>query len=215
MPRLEAIELPLPWGPIVRGFRWGGGLETVFLLHEPGSDVDAWGTLPLTIARTLEMQTIAIDLPGHGLSDDPWDPARLPELLPALLRANLRSVRRFMIAAGVSATTALAEASELGLSGVIGLTPETPATGWSPDRSPTVPKLFVAGSMAGNDLETARRLSTVCGGWGLVTSLPVSARGTELLTSEWDVQLAEEIVAFLRNCRRPAQRSTCVTPTMP
>ena len=215
MPQLEAIELPLPWGPVIRGFRCGSGQETVLLLHEPGSDVDAWGALPVSIARQLEIQTIAIDLPGHGLSDDPWDPAWLPELLSHVLQVDPGSVRRFIIAAGNLATAALFLASELRLSGLIGLTPEAPTAGWKLARSPMVPKLFVAGSMAGNDLETARRLSSGSGGWSVVTALPVAARGTALLTSTWGGQLAEEIVAFLRDCRRPPQWSKRVTSTTP
>jgi pimeloyl-ACP methyl ester carboxylesterase len=274
IPHPEAVELPLPWGPVIRGFRWGGGPDTAFLLHEPGSDIDAWGTLPVLIARQLGIETVALDLPGHGLSDDPWDPARLPDLLlelsveirvthdgtpplvscasPSLHRNERPSPhsplspsqwergpggegsrhrgsdypdsmtevapdtnRRFIIAAGVSAISALALASELQLSGLISLTPEAASAGWNPARSPTVPKLFVAGSMAGNDLETARRLSAICGGWSVVTALPVTARGTALLASTWGEHLAEEIVAFLRDCRRPAQRSKRVTRTMP
>jgi pimeloyl-ACP methyl ester carboxylesterase len=274
VPHPEAVELPLPWGPVIRGFRWGGGPDTVLLVHEPGSDVDAWGTLPVLIARRLRIETVALDLPGHGLSDDPWDPARLPDLLLELsvgirvthdgtpssvpctspsLHHNERPLphsplspsqwemgpggegsrrrgsdypdsitevapdtnRRFIIAAGMSATTTLALASELQLSGLISLAPEAPSAGWNAARSPTVPKLFVAGSMAGNDLEMARRLSTICGGWSVVTALPVAARGTALLASAWGGQLAEEIVAFLRDRRRPAQRSTRVTRTMP
>ncbi|MBW3634558.1 MAG: hypothetical protein KY456_16185 [Chloroflexi bacterium] len=215
MPRPEAVELPLPWGPVIRGFHWGGGPDTVFLLHEPGSDVDAWGTLPVTLARELQVETVALDLPGHGLSDDPWEPARLSDLMQSLLQITPRSNRRFVIAAGIAATSALALASELRLSGLISLTPGASGVGWDPIRSPTVPKLFVAGSTAGNDLETARRLSTICGGWNLVTALPVAARGTALLASTWGGHLAEEIVAFLRDCRRPAQWSNRVAPTMP
>jgi hypothetical protein len=69
-----------------------------------------------------------------------------------------------------------------------------------------VPKLFVAGSLAANDLNDARRLATACGGWAVVTSLPVAKRGTGLLASSWGAQLVEQLVAFLRDCqRRPAQ----------
>ncbi len=247
MPSLDAIELPLPWGPVIRGFRWGEGSDTLFLLHEPGSDIDAWGMLPATLAHVLQVKTVALDLPGHGLSDDPWDPVRLPDLLrelsigvrvtddgtlpsapyalPSLQRNGRPSPdfsvsqsqserrpggeasrrkncdypdsklssnpnRRFVIAAGIAATSALTLASELELTGLVFFTPEAPNAGWTPPRSPTIPKLFVAGSMVGNDLETARRLSTTCGGWSVVTALPVAARGTALLTSAWGKQLA-------------------------
>ena len=234
----------------MRGVRWGGGQDTVFLLHEPGSDLDAWGTLPVLVAGQLGVETVALDLPGHGLSDEPWEPARMPDLLRDLSHGppslhhpgnpsphsplspsqwergsggegsrrresdypdsaaefSSNSTRRYLIAAGISATSALAIASELQLSGLVSLTLEAPSPGGNPARSPTVPKLFIAGSMAGDDLGTARRLSAICGGWSVVTALPVSVRGTALLDSAWGGNLAEAIVAFLRDCQRPPRQ---------
>jgi pimeloyl-ACP methyl ester carboxylesterase len=204
--RPQAIEWCLPWGPIIRGFRWGEGPDTVLLLHEPGADLDAWMTLPVQIARQLEIETVAVDLPGHGLSDDPWDPARLPDLLRQLPDLAQSAGRRYLVAAGSPAITALEQASSIELAGLVCLSPEVPEDGRNLPRSPRLPKLFVAGSLAGSDLEDARRLGPACGGWSVVTSLPVAERGTGLLTSSWGVHLVEQIVAFLRDCqRRPAQ----------
>ena len=62
----QGIEWLLPWGQIIRGFRWGKGPDTVLLLHEPGLDLESWTTLPVEIARQLEIETIAADLPGAG-----------------------------------------------------------------------------------------------------------------------------------------------------
>ncbi len=207
MPDPEAVELPCPWGPVVRGLRWPGAHGTVFLLHEPGTDVDAWGRLPEQIARQLEIETFALDLPGHGLSDDPWEPARLPDLLRGLREIVPGANRRFVIAAGLSATAALTLAAELGLSGLVSLSPEAPRAGSNPVRSPAVPKLFCAGSLAGDDLDTARRLASVCGGWSTVTTLPLAACGTALLASTWRGRLTEAIIAFLRDCQHPRRNS--------
>lgn len=77
----RAIEQRLPWGPVLRGLRWSAGPDVALLLHEPGVDVDAWGSVPGEIAGQLGIETVAVDLPGHGLSDDPWEPERLPDLL--------------------------------------------------------------------------------------------------------------------------------------
>ncbi|MGH2616037.1 MAG: hypothetical protein ACRDJC_12415, partial [Thermomicrobiales bacterium] len=85
-PEPHAIELTLPWGPVVRGHRWDGGPDSVLLLHEPGADLDAWGTLPDQLARALNVEVIVVDLPGHGLSDDPWEAGRIAELIRFLLR---------------------------------------------------------------------------------------------------------------------------------
>jgi pimeloyl-ACP methyl ester carboxylesterase len=198
----QAIERRLPWGPVLRGFRWGNGPDTALLLHEPGADLDAWASLPLEIARQLEIETLALDLPGHGLSDDPWNPARLPDLLRNLPDFAPAAKRRFLAAAGAPATAALQQAPAIGLSGLICLSPSSPGDGGNPSRSPRVPKLFVAGSLAGIDLGEARRMATACGGWAVVNSLPVAERGTGLLASSWGGHLVEEIVAFLRDCQR-------------
>ena len=202
----QAIEWSLPWGQIIRGFRWGKGPDTALLIHDPGADLDAWATLPIEIARQLGIETVAVDLPGHGLSDDPWDPSRLPGILRNLPDLVPAAGRRFLIVAGAPAITALEQASTMELAGLVCLSPEIPNDGQNPPRSLRLPKLFVAGSLAGSDLNEARLLAAACGGWSVVTSLPVAARGTTLLDSSWGAQLVEQIVAFLRDCqRRPAQ----------
>jgi pimeloyl-ACP methyl ester carboxylesterase len=202
----QAIEWSLPWVQIIRGFRWGKRPDTVLLLHEPGADLDAWTALPVEIACQLEIETVAVDLPGHGLSDDPWDPARLPDLLRHVPDLAPAAGHRFLIVAGSPAFTALEQASAIDLAGLVCLSAEIPTDRPNPPRSPRLPKLFVAGSLSGNDLNEARRLATACGGWSVVTSLPVTQRGTGLLASSWGGQLMEQIVAFLRDCQRlPAQ----------
>jgi pimeloyl-ACP methyl ester carboxylesterase len=206
LPSPQAIERLLPWGAVLRGIRWGDGPDVALLLHEPGLDVDAWGPLPVEIARQLEIETIALDLPGHGLSDDPWELERLPDLLQNLPEIAPTAGRRFLIAAGNSAIAALEQAPEIGLSGLVCLSPQIPSDDWHPPRSPRLPKLLLAGSIAGSDLRDARRIATACGGWAVVTSYPVGERGTLLLTSPWSGHLIAEIVTFLRDCqRRPSQ----------
>jgi pimeloyl-ACP methyl ester carboxylesterase len=201
-PSPQAIERRLPWGPVLRGFRWGNGPDTALLLHEPGADIDAWASLPLEIARQLEIETLALDLPGHGLSDDPWDPARLPDLLRNVPDLAPAAGRRFLVAAGAPAIAALEQTPAIELSGLICLSPPSPGAGGNPPRSPRVPKLFFAGSLAGSDLNDARHLATACGGWAVVTTLPVAERGMGLLASSWGGHLVEQIVAFLRDCQR-------------
>ena len=209
----HAIEWNLPWGPALRGLHWGSGSDLALLLHEPGADLDAWLTLPVDIARRLEIATITVDLPGHGLSDDPWDPARLPDLLRALPEITPTPGRRFLIAAGVSANTALEQSPVIELSGLICLSPQRSDHEQNPPRSPRVPKLFVAGSLAGSDLGSARRLATASGGWTVVTALPVAERGSALLVSSWGGQLIEQIITFLRDCQhRPFPHSQRTGP---
>jgi pimeloyl-ACP methyl ester carboxylesterase len=212
----QAIEWEPPWGSVLRGFRWGESSDVALLLHDPGADLDAWGPVPVEIARQLEIEAVAVDLPGHGLSDDPWEAERLPDLLRNLPAIAPAAGLRFLIAAGDSAGAALALAPAIELSGLVCLSPQIPRDDWRPPRSPRVPKLFVAGSLAGSDLGDVRRLATACGGWAVVTSYPVTQRGTLLLASPWGGRLVEEIVAFLRDCqRRPADIGLPTARTRP
>lgn len=192
------VEVVLPWGSVVRGLRWGGGPDSLLLLHEPGADLDAWGSLPPYLAGRLPLDVTSCDLPGHGLSDDPWEPERLPELVLALAENEGGGHRRFVLAAGGVASVVLALAGDLRLAGVIVLSP--PAPDASRLRSPRVPKLIFAGSLAGEELRDARRMATSSGGWAVVTSVPVAASGTGLLATDWAPRIADQIGVFLRDC---------------
>ena len=199
------IEQALPWGPVVRGLRWGGGPHRLLLLHEPGADLDAWGSLPAHLASRLPLEVIAYDLPGHGLSDDPWEPERLPGVVRALAHGEGNG-RCLAIAAGSVATVVLAMAGELRLAGAILLSPPTPDS--PTPRSPHLPKLIFAGSLAGADVQTARRLATSSGGWAIVTSVPVAVSGAEMLDSEWSARIADQIGVFARDCLARAGKAT-------
>jgi pimeloyl-ACP methyl ester carboxylesterase len=247
-----AVELLLPWGPVIRGVRWGAGPDRVLLLHEPGADIDAWGTLPSHLAQSLGVEALAVDLPGHGLSDDPWEPEMIGEFVrhltsvsvglpapaivphpPSAVASGEETVsrmtpavgRQFAIAAGSVAASISTFAADLQLAGLVALSPTavtefepeattiTPPSLGSTGRVPSgrrsrevwasVPKLFIAGSHASDDLETARRLASTSRGWTVVTSLPVPERGTALLQTTWQTRLCEEITAFLRDCMHP------------
>jgi pimeloyl-ACP methyl ester carboxylesterase len=193
------IQQKLTWGPTVRGVRWGFGDHRVLFLHEPGSDLDAWGSLPRELAQALNVEARAFDLPGHGLSDDPWNPEQLPAVISELSAPEGPiTSNSFVIAAGASALATLQIAHQIVLPGLIALSPNGEPQ--SIPRSPKVPKLFFAGSMAGDDLDHARRLASACGGWAVVTAVPVDAAGTGLLDTDWNRRIAEAIVSFVRDC---------------
>jgi pimeloyl-ACP methyl ester carboxylesterase len=193
-----AIEHILPWGQTLRGVRWSGSDNVVLLLHEPGADLDAWLALPPALAQTLGVTALAFDLPGHGLSDDPWQPDQLPDVLCSLAGTLPTAGRLVIVAAGQTATAALACAADLPLAGLVCLSLAGAVN--TASRSPLVPKLFVAGSLAGDDLDHARLLATGLGGWALVTAVPVNARGTQTLDTEWAGHIAEQITGFLHDC---------------
>jgi pimeloyl-ACP methyl ester carboxylesterase len=202
-----ATSHTLHWGPVIRGLRRRSGDTPVLLLHEPGTDLDAWGTLPASLAARLPLDIVAWDLPGHGLSDDPWEPERLSDLVQVLVGDSVAR-KRFVIAAGSVATSVLEMAGSLALSGIILLSPELGSSKDHLSRSPRVPKLIFAGSHAADDLVFARRLANACGGWTIVTSVATAARGTGLLSGEWAPVITDQIEVFLRDSlvERPGPR---------
>lgn len=195
-----AIERALPWGPTIRGESWGSGAGQILFLHEPGADFDAWQGLPRALTHSLPIEIVAFDLPGHGLSDDPWAPERLPDLLRLLAEPQSPERPLLLVTAGGIAAPALELAASLPLAGLMALSPVH--TGTLPPRSPRVPKFFAAGAGAAEDVDNARALATAAGGWAIVTSLPVPETGTGLLRSAWAGRLREEIGGFLRDCLR-------------
>lgn len=62
-------------GAVVRGHEFANDGPPVVLLHEPGRDLDTWSPFAAWFAGH-GFKVIAIDLPGHGLSDgdaDDWE----------------------------------------------------------------------------------------------------------------------------------------------
>ena len=91
----NAVEILLASGPIVRGLTIAGvasgpafGQGTVLFIHDIGTDLDEFGSLPGIVAD-LGFDVVIVDLPGHGLSDgDEPDPggclAAVTEVLEGL-----------------------------------------------------------------------------------------------------------------------------------
>ncbi|HET7093233.1 MAG TPA: hypothetical protein VFI22_07145, partial [Thermomicrobiales bacterium] len=199
-PVAAAIEVALPGLPTLRGQRWGEGEPVAVLLHEPGTDLDAWGSLPALLARRLEAAVDALDLPGHGLSDDPWLPARLPEAVAAITRRwAAAGGAPAIIAAGDTAWAALTQAAALGPAAVVALSPAGIDPGaLASARSPLVPKLIFAGALDGDAVATARQAANALGGWAAVSSVPTAERGTAILAGRWGESVADHIAGFLR-----------------
>jgi pimeloyl-ACP methyl ester carboxylesterase len=200
-PSGRAYELGLSWGPTLRGVRWGSGDAVALFLHEPGEDrdLDAWGDVPARLATALGVSAIALDLPGHGLSDDPWEPSRLPEVIAALIEDSNPEHPTLIVAAGMTAIAALAAAAHLNLAGVTALSPPSIAHDVELPRSPATAKLFFAGAQSGDDLSVSRKLASSLGGWAVVNSIPAEASGAAMLATEWGLRLSEHIVGFARD----------------
>jgi pimeloyl-ACP methyl ester carboxylesterase len=185
----------------MRGVCWGSGDAAAIFLHEPAEDrdLDVWGDLPARLAALLDVSALALDLPGHGLSDNPWEPSRLPQVVTALVEERNPEQPTLIVAAGETATAALAASAQLRVAGVIALTTSQMEPGVEVPRSPATAKLFFAGAQSGDDLAVSRNLASSLGGWTIVTSIPTATRGSAMLATEWGPRLGEHIVAFARD----------------
>lgn len=190
----ESIELN--WGEIaLRGYRWDGDGDTVMLLHDVGADLDAWVDIPSIIAAD-GYRVVSLDLPGHGLSDDPWDPERAIDLVTFLVE-SLKPIaaRCFVVAAGQLCGPTLATPT---VDAVIALSPEAP--GHVPD-GPTPPTLVIVGGADRAASSNAHTFFRGTRGWAVVSSLGTTAQSTGLFASEWGSHAVEQTLLFLRDYR--------------
>jgi pimeloyl-ACP methyl ester carboxylesterase len=206
-----AFTWELPWGVVVRGQRWGAEPAQLLLVHEPGTDLDAWRDLPAYLAQRLRVGVATVDLPGHGLSDDPWERERLADVLRSLLGRTDPQLRQVIVAAGQTAGAALGIATQFPRLALVCLSPEPPRHATVPIRSPQAPKLFFAAALAGEELNVARKLANACGGWSSVNSLPVSTTGTGFLASRWRELMYEGVTSFARDFLLSADRAAGLT----
>jgi pimeloyl-ACP methyl ester carboxylesterase len=108
MPALvrSPIEVTLQTGITLRGVTVGGdpnGGPVIILVHDIGGDLDEFGTLPEVLAG-LGYRTVAVDLPGHGLSDgDDVDPLVCASAIRELV-AVFAGTRIGLVVSGRSAT---------------------------------------------------------------------------------------------------------------
>jgi hypothetical protein len=187
-------------GGVVRGQMWEGEGDLVLLVHDEGGDLDAWGDLPIELAAD-GYRVVAIDLPGHGLSDDPWDATVFAREAPSLVAAMRRDRvgRTFLIGAG-SIVPALGAAAPDAL---VAFSPR-PVPEWTSERT-GVPCLILSGSADPDAAAATDRYFRGRSGWTVVSGFGVPEQGTELLATTWAGHAIEQILAFLRDYRTPPQ----------
>lgn len=88
-PTVTRVETQLADGRVMRGLRWGAGAPELVFLHGGGQNAHTWDTVALALRRPL----LAIDLPGHGHSDDvasgvPVSPRTLAEDMAPVVAAH-------------------------------------------------------------------------------------------------------------------------------
>ena len=188
------IEIPYLSGTVIRGQFWPGETATVVLIHDAGADLDAWDSLPASLAAA-GYRVLVVDLPGHGLSDDPWEPERAGEVIAAIVdqARSLGSAALFAISMG--------ELSPIVGSNVldahVAVSPR-PDPGWTREESRSPCLIFVGGAdvdaAAATDRYFRGRL-----GYSVVSSFGVTGNGVALLRSRWAQHLQEQTLAFLRD----------------
>lgn len=200
----NSVEVAPPGFPLLRGIRWGTESATL-LLHAPGGDLDDWRDVPILLVQRTGFGVVALDLPGHGLSDDPLprqgDPRRLAELIQAVMTEVGPGPVRAAVAAEATARALLHAAPALSLAGLVCLSPSSPDPHSDPlPRSPQIPKLFLASSGTGDELPQTRKLAAEVGGWAVVSSVAARGPGAMLLDGPGGAQARDQITGFLREC---------------
>lgn len=66
-PTVERVITRLDDGRVMQALRWGSAAPEIVFLHGGGQNAHTWDTVALALDRPL----LAIDLPGHGHSDEP------------------------------------------------------------------------------------------------------------------------------------------------
>jgi pimeloyl-ACP methyl ester carboxylesterase len=178
---------------------WPGTPDTVVLIHDAGADLDCWGALPATLAGD-GYCVLAIDLPGHGLSDEPWRPEAVEATLKSIIAAarQQQAGKYFVISIGSIAPVA----GTLPVDALVALSP-LPDAGWTRERTSTPCLIFVGGADA-VAAEAADRYFRGRTGWTVVSSFGSAENGAALLSGPWAAHISEQTLAFLRDYRSPA-----------
>jgi pimeloyl-ACP methyl ester carboxylesterase len=200
---IEAVEIVLPSGVVLRGELRRGGPDWVILVHDLNEDIDDWQTLPALLSAS-GSSVLAYDLRGHGGSDgDPGVDSTAIDLVAAIAWA--RSLGATAIHIGVSGRSTRAALKAAAVSGCGSLFALAPL-GVDRDQTP-VAKLAIVGSRD-PDQDAAGTALSRSSGWWIVVRLPVAERGCSLLRSDWALNVQDTILTFLTHQRFAPHRST-------
>jgi pimeloyl-ACP methyl ester carboxylesterase len=213
----EPVELPTPDGLVLRGECWRGGPDWLLLFHDAGRDLEAWRPL-IGVAELRGWSVLALDLRGHGGSDDPWDADLcVSDIVLAVAEARHRGARALcVVGAGEGAIAALRAAGESQLDALVLLSPgPVPDEHASALRAPEVSELIVYGSHSEPDDASAKRIADLSIGPALRVGLPASAHGTDLLVGPLAQQAIEHVAAFWDEQRHVASAPSAVARQTP
>jgi pimeloyl-ACP methyl ester carboxylesterase len=196
------VEFAGPAAVAMRGLRFGAGERWVVLVHDVGKDLDGWRRLAIWLGGR-DLSVLAFDLPGHGASDDPWE----PQLAVAAVAAAADFARSqganaiHLVGEGVGAMAALAVAAagESGIASVAALSPVADARVASAAdvREARIPKLILVGSLGKAAAEQAEVVFRGAIGPCEMARFPVATQGADLLYGDWGKQACEKVLAHV------------------
>lgn len=195
----RAVELSAADGLTLRGLCWENGPSWALLVHDAGEDLDAWEDLPETLGGR-GWSVLALDLRGHGGSDDPWDPDRADlDAEAAAVFARARGAGAVCaVAAGFAGLACLRTAARIEMNALVLLSPSPlDERGTDGLRGAGASKLIIVGSQDAKASADAEALARASIGWVLIVSLPTAERGIALLHGQHGVQAREQALAFL------------------
>jgi pimeloyl-ACP methyl ester carboxylesterase len=196
------VEFAGPGTLTLRGLRSGEGDRWAVLVHGEGRDLDGWRPLAAFLADS-GFSVLAIDLPGHGASDDPWESElALPAVVAAIDFARSESSRQIhLVGEGVGAMAALAAATDptRQVASIVAISPaaDEGVAELIEVREARAPKLILVGSLSPDALECAEAVFRAAIGPCHMVKLPVAAQGTDLLAGEWGVHVREKVLEHL------------------
>ena len=196
------VEFVGPRALTLRGLRSGEGERWAVLVHGEGRDLDGWRPLVGWLADH-GLSVLAFDLPGHGASDDPWEPAlALPAVIAAIAFARSESPYPVhLVGEGVGAIAALAAAAELTrqVASIVAISPHADdgVAALIEVREARAPKLILVGSLSPAALEGAEAVFRGAIGLCEMVKFPVALQGTDLLAGEWGGHAREKVLVHL------------------
>jgi pimeloyl-ACP methyl ester carboxylesterase len=195
------IEFAGPDEIVLRGQRFGAGDSWAILVHGEGRDLDVWRQLTTWLAAR-GLSVVAFDLPGHGASDDPWEPQlALPAVAAAVAFARTKGSQQVhLVGEGVGAIAALAVAAgDSDVRSVAVLSPQADdrVAKLTEVREARVPKLILVGSLGRAAAQFAEVVFRSAIGPCEMARFPVAAQGADLLDGEWRSQVREKLLAHV------------------
>jgi len=200
---MTPVEFMGPGDVVLRGERAGEADRWAVLIHDEGRDLDGWRPLTSWFAEH-DFSVLAFDLPGHGASDDPWQPnLALPAVMAAIEFVRSEGARQVhLVGEGTGAVAALAAAADSSthVASIAAFSPRLNGslTDLETVREARAPKLILVGSLRPGALEDAEALFRGAIGPCELAKFPVEAQGADLLAGTWGLHARETVLGHAR-----------------